>query len=211
MYNHVTLPGPKICACKCHQAKPVQLVDLSIAEDDQVRSDINIKPLGDVSVAEAAEGVKQNDDNNTKSAEQIFMEEKLEKTKAKKKMLAKLAFLETEVMLGKRLLLQAKTLSESKQALLHKKVRVKYNKCHRFWRGKVISAHKSFVDEQVVAAKTRLGLRPSCNQFNIPAMVDTIDKLAPGGRYRSTNPLPSTTSTSRPGARPALAPRRTAS
>ena len=307
MYNHVVNPGPKICACKCHQAKAVQLVDLSIAENDQIRSDlkikpggyeselldisivkdrtadvikikpvgdvsfaevaegvqqyddsktkprcecqwlpwiskcyghclkaeeksepvkmvdvpiakvdetagdIKIKPLGDVSVAEAAEGVQQNDDNNTKSAEQIFMEEKLVKTKAKKKMLAKLALLEAEVMLGERLLLQAKTLRESKEALLLKKVRVKYNKCHKFWRGTVISAHKSFVDKQVDAAKARLGLKKGSKQFIISSMVDTIDKLAPGGCYKSAKPSASPTSTSRPGVRPTLAPRRTGS
>ena len=108
-------------------------------------------------------------------------------------------------------MLQAKTLRQSKEALLHKKVRVKYYKYHKLWRGKVISAHKSSVDEQVNAAKARLGLRTSCSQFNIPAMVNTIDKLAPGGCYKSAKPLPLSTSTSRTGVRPTSAPRRTTS
>ena len=186
---------------------PAQLVDFPSAKVDQTADDINIKPRGEVSIAEDAEVVE----SKTRSAADIFMEEKLEKKKAMKKMLAKLALLEREVTLGEQLLLQAKTLRQSKEALLHKKVRVKYYKYHKLWRGKVISAHKSSVDEQVNAAKARLGLRTSCNQFNIPAMVNTIDKLAPGGCYKSAKPLPLSTSTSRTGVRPTSAPRRTTS
>ena len=84
------------------------------------------------------------------------IEEKQEKQKAKKKMRAKLALLEKEVQLGQQLLLQTKTLWKIKEALLTQKVRVTYNKCHKFWRGSVISAHKSFVDEQVFSDKSDL-------------------------------------------------------
>ena len=87
-----------------------------------------------------------------------------------------------------------------------------YNKCHKFWRGKVVSAHKSFVDEQVDAAKSRLGLMKYNNQFNISAMVKKIEELAPGARYRSANPLPTSTSTTRPRVKPRRSPpRRTTS
>ena len=57
--------------------------------------------------------------------------------------------------LVKHLLEQTKTSEEEQglEALLLKKVRVTYNKCHTFWRGKVISVHKSDVDKQVDAAK----------------------------------------------------------
>ena len=114
-----------------------------------------------------------------KSAAQIFLEEKAAADKVKKKVAAKLALLEEEVKIGHQLLLQSKTLVKSQEALLLRKVRVKYNKCHSFSRGKVISAHRSFVDEQVAAAKVRLGLQNTSHQFNIPAMVALIDKLAP--------------------------------
>ena len=185
------LPWLSKCYGHCLKAakkpEPVKLVDTSIAKDVKV---INSK---------------------TKSAAQIFMKEKQEKLHTKKKMRAKLTLLEKEVKLAQQLLLQAKTLRESKEALLHKKVRVKYNQCHKFWRGNVVSAHKSFVDEQVDAAKERLGLKKHHHQFNISAMLDTIDKLAPGGCYKSANPLPPSTSTSRPWVRPTLAPRRTGS
>ena len=180
------------CLKAAEKPEPVKLVDVSVAKVDQTVG-INKKPMVvDVSIAEDAE-------------------EKLKKTKAKKKMLAKLALLEREVTLGARLLLQAKTLHESKEALLHTNVRVKYNMCHRFWRGKVISSHKSFVDEQLDAAKARLGLEKQHNQFNISSMVDTIDKLAPGGCYKSAKPSASPTSTSRPGVRPTSVPWRTTS
>ena len=114
-------------------------------------------------------------------------------------MKAKLAHLEKEVKLGHQLLQQTKTLKESKRALLLRKVRVKFNKCYKFWRGEVISAHNSFVAGQVDAAKARLGLRRLHTEFNIFAMVAKIDQLAPEGRYKSANPLPpSSTSTSKP-------------
>ena len=58
MYNHVPDPGPKICPCKCHQANPVQLVDVSIAKVDQTAGDIKTKPEVDVGMEEKAE-VKQ--------------------------------------------------------------------------------------------------------------------------------------------------------
>merc|ERR1719376_2075326 len=116
----------------------------------------------------------------------------------KMKMRAKLALLEKEVILGQHLLHQTRTLLQSKEALLMRKVRVTFNKCHKFWRGKVVSAHKSLVDEQVDAAKARLRLSSSINQFNISDMIAKIDMLAPGARYKCANPLPSLTSTSRP-------------
>ena len=190
MYNHVPDPGPKICACKCHQVEPVQLVDVSIAEDEQ-------QSVGDLKI-------------KIKSAQQAFLEEKAAEV-LKKKVVAKLELLEEEVKIRHQLLLQSKTLLASKQALLQKKVRVTFNKCHKFWRGKVVSAHKSFVDEQVDAAKARLGLEKPHNQFNISSMVDTIDKLAPGGCYKSAKPSASPTSTSRPGVRPTSVPWRTTS
>ena len=148
--------------------------------------------LVDISMVKDVEEVN----SKTKSAAQVFMEEEQEKLHTKKKMRAKLALLEKEAELQHELLLQSKTLLASKQALLHKKVRVTFNECHKLWRGSVVSAHKSFVDEQVDAAKARLGLEKHHHQFNISAMLDTIDKLAPGGCYKSSNPLPSSTSTS---------------
>ena len=163
----------QICGCKCHQAQPLQLLDLSTP-------------------------VEVENANNTKSAVQVFMEGKVEQFNAKEKLKTKLALLEQEVKLGLQLLEQTRTLKKSKEALLLKKVRVNFNKCHKFWRGEVIGAHKSFVDEQVAAAKARLGLRRLHNQFDISAMVKKIDELAPDARYASANPLPSSTSTSRP-------------
>ena len=187
LYDHVPKPGPKICACECHKPKPVLLVDVSIAKIDQTADAAKLKP--EVSIAK--------DDEVTKSAAQIFMEVKAEKTKTKMKLEAKLALLEKEVKLRHHLLEQTRTLLESKEALLRKKVRVSFNKCHKFWRGDVIAKHKSFVIEQVDAAKARLGLK-RFNQFDISAMVDTINKLAPEGCYNSAKlPLPST-STPRP-------------
>ena len=176
-------------------AKPAQLLDISIAKDVPAVDTIKIKPEVDGSFAKDDEVAKC----KTKSAAQIFMEEKRAAGLAKEKIRAKLALLEEEVKLGQQLLLQAKTLQNSKEALLSRKVRVTFNKCHKFWRGSVISAHKSFVDEQVDAAKARLGLRKCTNKFDISAMVTKIDELAPGARYKSANPLP--VSTSRPGAR----------
>jgi len=143
----------------------------------------------------------------TKSAAQVFMEGKVVLDNAKEKMNAKLALLEVEVKLGRLLLEQTKTLKKSKEALLLQKVRVSFNKCHRFWRGRVVAAHRSFVDEQVDAAKARLGQRRLPVQFNISAMTKKIDELAPGGRYKTANPLPSSPSTSRSWVR-SFAPRR---
>merc|ERR1719458_2307067 len=157
------------------QPEPAQLLDLSTSKDvEVVRRD-------------------------TKSAAQVFMEEKVGKIKTKQKIEAKLALLKKEVKMGQQLLQQAKTLLKGKEALVQRKVRVTYNQCHKFWRGHVIFAHKSDVDEQVDAAKTRLGLGKSGIKFDIPAMVQKIDELAPGARYGSANPLPPpSTSTSRP-------------
>ena len=187
-------------------AKSAQLVDIPIAEDAPNVDTIKIKPEVDGSFAKVDEVAKC----KTKSAAQIFMEEKRAAGLAKEKIREKLTLLEEELKLGQRLLLQAQTLRKSKEALLMQKVRVTYNKCHKFWRGSVISTHKSFVDAQVDAAKARLGLRKcnkikpeverKCtNKFDISAMVTKIDELAPSARYKSANPLPA--STARPWAR----------
>ena len=126
------------------------------------------------------------------------MEEKIEQTYAKKKLRAKLELLEKEVKLGHQVLAQTKTLLKSKKALLRRKVRVNFNKCHKFWRGDIISMHKSFVDEQVDAAKARLGLGKRDAKFDIDAMVAKIDELAPGAKYNSAEPPPPSMSTPRP-------------
>jgi len=191
---------PWIRKCYGHCSKPAAVKVKQSAE-------VKIKPLVDVSIAEA----QQSDNSKTKSAAQIFMVEKQEKFNAKEKMKAKLALLEKEVKLKQQVLQQSRTLQESKEALLMKKVRVKYNKCHKFWRGSAISAHKPFVKKQVDAAKARLGLEKHHHQFNISAMLDTIDKLAPDGCYKSAKPSSSPSTTSRPWVRPTLAPRRTGS
>ena len=156
----------------------------------------------DVCVTEDAEVAK----SLTKSAAEIFMEEKIEQMRAKKKLRAKLELLEKEVKLRHQLLQQAKTLLRSKEAMLKSKVRISYSKCHKFWRGKVVLAHKSLVDEQVNAAKERLGLTRRFDKFNIDskfnidAMVAKIDELAPGAKYKSARPAPapSRSSTRRP-------------
>lgn len=126
------------------------------------------------------------------------LEEKIEQTRAKKKLRAKLELLEKEVKLGHQVLAQTKTLLKSKEALLRRKVRVNFNKCHKFWRGDIISMHKSFVDEQVDAAKARLGLGKRDAKFDIDAMVAKIDELAPGAKYNSAEPPPPSMSTPRP-------------
>ena len=88
--------------------------------------------------------VEANEEENVgtfKSAAQVFMEEKAEHNNEKVKMKAKLALLEVEVKLGRLLLEQTKTLKKSKEALLLQKVRVSFNKCHKFWRGRFVAAH----------------------------------------------------------------------
>ena len=118
--------------------EPVQLVDLSFDIKPQISSKIDtikIKPEVDGSFAKDDEVAKF----KTKSAAQIFMEEKRAAGLAKEKIRAKLTLLEEELKLGQQLLLQAQTLRKSKEALLTQKVRVTYNKCHKFWRGSVIS------------------------------------------------------------------------
>ena len=181
MLRKLTAPltGPCVSSASEEEVDEVfahaQLMDLSI----------NVKP-------------ESSGELQSKSAVEIFMEEKQEKVTAKKKMTAKLAMLEKEVTLGQHLLQQTKSLLKSKEALLMRKVRVTYNKCHSFMRGKVVYAHRSFVAEQVAAAKARLGLANTSHQFNIPAMVALIDKLAPEGKYLSSKPAPVPTATSRP-------------
>ena len=133
-------------AAAAAQPEPVQLLDLSTTEEEETAS-------------------------NFKSAAQVFMEEKVEKIKAKQKMGAKLALLKREVKLGQQLLQQTKTLLKGKEALVQRKVRVTYNRCHKFWRGQVILAHKADVEKQVDAAKKRLGVWKSGIKFNISAMV----------------------------------------
>ena len=93
------------------QPEPAQLLDLSTSKDVEVVQ------------------------RDTKSAAQVFMEEKVEKIKTKQKIEAKLALLKKEVKMGQQLLQQTKTLLKGKEALVHRKVRVTYNRCHKFWRG----------------------------------------------------------------------------
>ena len=206
----------EICGCECHKAKAALTVstnkikagvETSIAKDAEVKQSaiIKIKPLLDLDVAKDAEVVN----SKSKTAAQVFMEEKQSKVKARNKMKAKLELLEKEAKVGQELLQQTTTLRKSMEALMMLKVRVTFNQCHKFWRGSATSAHKSIVEEQVNAAKERLGLKKHINQFNITSMVNTIDKLAPDGCYKSTKPSSSPSATSRPWVRPTSAPRRT--
>jgi len=113
------------------------------AGEDKVISETKVAPavqpepiqLLDLSNTKVEENVC-----NTKSAAQVFMEGKVEQIIAKEKLKTKLVQLEKEVELGRTVLEQTKTLRKSKEALLLRKVRVSYNKCHKFWRGQVISA-----------------------------------------------------------------------
>ena len=198
-----------ICRCRCHRraaASPKRVVlrkltapltgpCVSSASEEEVDEVFDAAQLVDLSINVKPES---SGELQSKSAVEIFMEEKQEKVTAKKKMTAKLAMLEKEVTLGQHLLQQTKSLLKSKEALLMRKVRVTYNKCHSFMRGKVVYAHRSFVAEQVAAAKARLGLANTSHQFNIPAMVALIDKLAPEGKYLSSQPAPVPSATSRP-------------
>ena len=209
-----------ICRCRCHRSKAVSpkrvvlrkltdpltgpCVSSASEEEDEVFDAAAPAQLLDLSIDIKPES---SGEVQPKSAAQIFLKEKEEQLMAKMKMRAKLALLEKEVTLGQHLLHQTRMLLQSKEALLMRKVRVTYNKCHKFWRGKVVSAHKSLVDEQVDAAKARLRLSSSINQFNISDMIAKIDILAPDARYKSANPLPSHTSTSRPWVRKPRAPR----
>ena len=52
--------------------------------------------------------------------------------------------------------------------------------------------------EALLLRKERLGLRRLPSQFDISTMAKKIDELAPGGKYKSANPLPSSPSTSGP-------------
>ena len=192
-----------ICRCRCHRSKavlrkltaPLTGPCVSSASEEEVDEVFDAAQLVDLSINVKPES---SGELQSKSAVEIFMEEKQEKVTAKKKMTARLAMLEKEVTVGQHLLLQTKSLLKSKEALLMRKVRVTYNKCHSFMRGKVVYAHRSFVAEQVAAAKARLGLANTSHQFNIPAMVALIDKLAPEGKYLSSQPAPVPSATSRP-------------
>ena len=148
-------------------------VILSVAKEDAAVSDIKVDaavPPEPVQLLDLSTIDEKTTASDSKSAAQVFMEEKVEKSNARQKMGAKLALLEEVVKLGRQLLEQTRTLKRSKEALLLRKVRVAYNKCHKFWRGKVISAHKSDVDKQVDAAKARLGIRKRGIQFDNSVM-----------------------------------------
>jgi len=194
-----------IARCECFVSVPAQckglahcpLANISIsARVDEIKAATALEPAP-VQLLDLSTTKEEKNTGNTKSAAQVFMEEKVVQISAKEKMKATLALLEKEVKIGHQLLEQTITLKKSKEALLLRKVRVTFNKCHKFWRGRVLAAHKSFVDEQVDAAKARLGLGRLPIQFDISTMAKKIDELAPGGRYKSANPLPSSTPTSR--------------
>ena len=95
-------------------ATSAQLLDISIAKDAQTVDTTKIKPEVDGSFAKDDEVAKY----KTKSAAQIFMEEKRAAGLAKEKIRAKLTLLEEELKLGQQLLLQAQTLRKNKEALL---------------------------------------------------------------------------------------------
>ena len=138
--------------CRCHRraaVKPKRVVRRkltapltgpcvsSATEEEEVDEVFAAAQLVDLSIDVKPES---SGELQSKSAVQIFMEEKQEQLTAKKKLRAKLALLEKEVALGQHLLQQTKLMLQSKEALLKRKVRVTYNKCHSFLRGKVVSA-----------------------------------------------------------------------
>ena len=107
----------KAAAVAAVQPEPVELLDLTNAEEEEISG-------------------------NTKSAAQVFMEEKL-------------SAMEKENALRRQLLSQHAALARSQHALKLRQERTKLYTAHKFKLGAILSSHQPFIDDAIAEVQLR--------------------------------------------------------
>ena len=161
----------KAAAVAAVQPEPVQLVDLTNAEEEETTG-------------------------NTKSAARVFMEEKVKQTNA---LLQKLSAMEKENALRRQLLSQHAALARSQHALKLRKERTKLYTAHKFKLGAILSSHQPFIDDAIAEVQLRRRQEASdAESVRHLALVSSVLKLAPDGKYVNLRPVPAPPPSPRP-------------
>jgi len=116
----------------------------------------------------------------------------LTKTKSRKEqLLRKLSAMEKENALRRQLISQHAALARSQHALKLRQQRTKLCTAHKFKLGSILSANQPFIDDALAEVQLRRRQQASdAESARHLALVSSVSKLAPAGKYVNLRPVP---------------------
>ena len=115
----------------------------------------------------------------------------LEKKSRKEQLLSKLELLDKENALRRHLISQHAALARSQHALKLRQQRTKLCTAHKFKLGSVLSSNQPFIDDALAEVQLRRRLQASdAESARHLALVSSVSKLAPDGKYVNLRPVP---------------------
>ena len=109
----------------------------------------------------------------------------------KEQLLEKLSLLDKENALRRQLLSQHAALTRSQHAMKLRQQRTKLYTAHKFKLGSVLSSNQPFIDDALAEVQLRRRLQASdAESARHLALVSSVSKLAPDGKYVNLRPVP---------------------
>ena len=136
-------------------------------------------------IKEPSTDTKENQKEATKTAPCL-------KNKSRKEqLLSKLELLDKENALRRHLISQHAALARSQHALKLRQQRTKLCTAHKFKLGSVLSSNQPFIDDALAEVQLRRRLQASdAESARHLALVSSVSKLAPDGKYVNLRPVP---------------------
>ena len=143
------------------------------------------KPIKKSPLKEPSTDTKENQKEATKTAPCL-------KNKSRKEqLLAKLSLLDKENALRRQLLSQHAALARSQHAMKLRQQRTKLYTAHKFKLGSVLSSNQPFIDDAIAEVQLRRRQQASdAESARHLALVSSVSKLAPDGKYVNLRPVP---------------------
>ena len=143
------------------------------------------KPIKKSQVKEPSTDTKENKKEATKTAH-------VNKTKSRKEqLLEKLSLLDKENAIRRQLISQHAALARSQHALRLRQQRTKLCTAHKFKLGAILSTNQPFIDDAIAEVQLRRRQQASdAESTRHLALVSSVVKLAPAGKYVNLRPVP---------------------
>ena len=143
------------------------------------------KPIKKSQLKEPSTDTKENKKEATKTAH-------VNKTKSRKEqLLEKLSLLDKENAIRRQLISQHAALARSQHALRLRQQRTKLYTAHKFKLGAILSTNQPFIDDAIAEVQLRRRQQASdAESARHLALVSSVSKLAPAGKYVNLRPVP---------------------
>jgi len=143
------------------------------------------KPIKKSHVKEPSTDTKENKKEATKTAH-------VNETKSRKEqLLEKLSLLDEENAIRRQLISQHAALARSQHALRLRQQRTKLCTAHKFKLGAILSTNQPFIDDAIAEVQLRRRQQASdAESARHLALVSSVSKLAPAGKYVNLRPVP---------------------